>query len=215
MRALLLALSLCGCASVATLQTALPVEKGKTVYDFGGIAATDLGRDLFARGPSLGPQIHAGARRGVGDGFDVGYRFWLSGFSADVKVLLKQTDKYAVAIAPGLGLEKTYAFYGVDLYVPIIAQMQLSDDIDLYVAPKAIGRVSLGHGSQLALGAGASVGFAIWLDEHMTILPELVAIWPGLVGEDPCGLQLGPVSASCLRPGAPVVALAVGLQFRR
>lgn len=216
MRALLvLAAALSGCASLSTLQTARTLDAGDVTYDVGVVAATNLRRDLFARSASVAPQVEAGLRRGLTDGVDAGYRIWFLGFNADVKVRLFDDKKLALAVAPGFGVEKTYAFYGLDFYLPLLAQWRLNSMLDLYVVPKAIGRVSLGHGWQLDYGAGGSLGVAVRIAENMVVLPEIDAIWPHLGGEDPCGLQLGPVSATCMRPGVPVVAFAFGLVFER
>ncbi len=210
-----IALAACGCASMTTLQTARTLEKGDIAYDFAGVATSDLGRDMFERGVTVGPQFVAGARGGLADGVDFGIHIWPVGFKAGPKARLIDTDYFALSVAPEIGLEKTYAFYGVDLYLPLLVEVDFTDFLALYASPKAIGRMSIFHGFTTDLGVGGSVGFAISVTDSVTILPEASVLYPAYRGEDWCGLQVGPLGSSCPRPGAPIVAFAVGVSVLR
>lgn len=182
MRGIIAALLLGGCATVGTVQTARPVERGTTQV---GIEPGLFG--VEDRG--WYPAANVSVRHGFGNRFDLGARVGTSGLGLSAKVLL--TDPYdpdlAVSIAPSgggfalgaLGVG-TKSIHG---QLPLLVGIRVGREHELVLGPKITAwSLSASAGAagtkSLVVGAGGSVGLSLKVAPGVRLLPEVAMVQP-------------------------------------
>ncbi|MBX7100633.1 MAG: hypothetical protein K1X89_23170 [Myxococcaceae bacterium] len=202
-----------GCVSISSMQSADTLGKGN--FQIGA----EPGAQILT-GVAGYPHIDLSFRYGANDRFDIGGRVGQSFLELQTKVLLTEPGAaFKLSLAPAVGggyVAAGGAGFGVlNISVPVLAGIAVSDNIELVLGPRMVnwlyfGGSSGGSGSVYAMGVGGSFGAAFGLSESFKLMPEFAVSVP-VVGS----VSAGGSSASGGIGGAGVVFVQfkLGLLF--
>jgi hypothetical protein len=171
-----------GCATVGTLQTAHPIDRGSLqVAIEPGVWAIQH-RTVF-------PHANLAVRYGFGNRWDLGARFGSGGFGLTSKFSLSDSydEGLSIAVAPSVGGFKAGALSvgasSVHLQVPLLVGLGFGNGNELILGPKVLdwmlftGLPGLGLHSNV-LAVGGSVGLSLRVARGVRILPEIAMVRP-------------------------------------
>lgn len=172
-----------GC-SIATLGTALPIDKGTSQV----IVAPSAIRVNLSGKPYTGPQVEVGGRYGLSKSVDIGARLWLPGYVVDSRIALRRAPNRArgldIGLQPGVsylyipgGEADSSPLHIASASLPLLLGWNLGEGRQLVVAPKLIDVVSFsgsvnGKAANLLTGA-VTVGFIWPLSRNFALAPEV------------------------------------------
>ncbi len=176
------ALLLGGCATVGTVQTARPIERGTTQVGLepGLFGVEDRG---------WLPAANVAIRHGFGRRWDLGAKIGTSGLGVSGKYAITdpRDPDLAVSVAPQFGGFALGALgvstRSVHAQLPLVVGVRVGRDHELVLAPKIQawqlrGGVGLAGAKSLVVGAGGSVGFSLRVAPGVRLLPEVAMVQP-------------------------------------
>jgi hypothetical protein len=193
----MIALFLLACATIGTLQRAQTVGAGdfEWAIEPGYWGASSEGTGVYL------PYGNIAARWGLTERVDIGGRVGFAGTEFLAKARLTPEDSpVVVAVAPTVG--GLFAGGGgiINAQVPLIVDVPIGENA-LVLAPKVSTMTAAAGGEYATLwSAGASVGYALRLNDTVTVLPEYARVWPvagtyvGTLGSEAQGVDGAPVS---------------------
>ncbi|MDP2316769.1 MAG: hypothetical protein Q8P41_27995 [Pseudomonadota bacterium] len=196
-----------GCATIGTVQTARPIERGS--WQLGveqGVWQSESG--------SLVPSANVAARLGVTNRWDLGARVGTGGVGLSTKLTLTDPDRSLVlSLAPSIGGSSPTMIGGRSTHaqLPLLVGLGLGPH-ELTLTPK-IQAWSLAEapgprrGRATIIGAGASVSTSVRIVRGIRLVPELSVVWP-MVGRLQAPVPFRSVE---LRRGQPVYQATFGV----
>ncbi len=171
--ACLTTLLLPGCYAFTSLGRARVLDPGKLEV----FVAPEVYAVASGGGATVRPTGEVGARYGVVPGLDLGARITTLGFTLTSRVQLHRSSVPVggidVALAPG------FAFTASDklaLELPVLVGISIREH-QVVLAPRLVYQMRVGIGGQDApahfLYAGGSIGVALRVDAHVSLLPEI------------------------------------------
>lgn len=188
----ILFLVLGGCASIANVQTADTLGKGRLQI------AIEPGAWIAANSSTAStvPRVDAAIRYGVGESFDLGLRVGSTFVEIQGKFQLLRTARWSIAFGPTLGgiasgVVSPAANGGklaggmLNVVAPVMFGLHLAPWGQFIIGARVQGLINFGTTNTIAmLGLGASMGFAIRAHNRLTLVPEVAVLGPIVAGGD-------------------------------
>ncbi len=214
MRTLLLgfaAWAAAGCATVGTVQTARPIERGtmQVGLEPGLWRVQDRG---------WVPTANVSARYGVARRWDVGARFGAGGLGVSTKIALTdpRDERVVVSLAPmvggfGMGVVGLRS-RSMHAQVPLVVGVGMRGGHELVLAPKLTawmltGQAGIRRSRSTVFGAGGTMGLSLRVSPGVRILPEIGMVQP-IVGRADARILFWNVDVGA---GVPIYQATIGV----
>lgn len=180
---------LSGCASYSTRLSPRPIPKGETEL---GLAADIWVSERKTDGRVVLPQTEMTLRYGLSDKVDIGGKINMLGGELSAKVAVVRNDTWALAVAPGAGLQLTATnsdnqnqlLIGT-FTVPVVAGVRLGESAEVIVGGKLMLHVPAATGTgggvnpgDLIVLPGGVTGLRLILSDGFALFPEVNFLFP-------------------------------------